>query len=285
MDITEQILNPQKQWDDYHSSPNEFFSRVDDDVISDLLEQESLSSCWQNNEKNALYWCSRTAKFGQFGYVVSGIWLNKIRLWKHLWQRKAKSFHLFCQQLIGKGSWYASRLIKAAKVCLALIKQGFKVLPTCEAQARPLTKYLTENDPILGDVCCEEMFDKWQEVIDTLPSDKTLTANHVETIVNGEERTTKSVITDAKTYDRLQRLADDAGMSKQEYINYLLDKEEAPETEESAESEPETKEVEPAKNQRWKSDLRDLVAEYESNNYSCNYSVETTALDIFSASG
>ena len=148
MDITEQLLNPHHQWDDYPASPTEFFSRVEDSVIADLLEQEDLSSCSAANEKNALYWCSRTAKFGQFGYVVTGIWLNKIRYWKHLWQRKAKKFSDFCQQLIGKGSWYASRLIKAAKVCLALVKQGFKLLPTCEAQARPLTKYLTENDPL-----------------------------------------------------------------------------------------------------------------------------------------
>ncbi|MFB2894026.1 hypothetical protein ACE1CI_14040, partial [Aerosakkonemataceae cyanobacterium BLCC-F50] len=92
MDITEQLLNSQNQWDDYRASPSEFFTHVEDSVIADLLGQEEVSSRTAANEKNALYWCSQAAKYGQFGYVVTGIWLNRLRQWKHLWHRKANKF-------------------------------------------------------------------------------------------------------------------------------------------------------------------------------------------------
>ncbi|MFB2898056.1 hypothetical protein ACE1CI_34505, partial [Aerosakkonemataceae cyanobacterium BLCC-F50] len=213
MDITQQLLNSLNEWDEKKVSPDQFFSHVEDWVIADLLEQENLALYTGANEVNALSWCSRYAKSGQLGYVVAGIWLDRLRQWKHLWQRKARTFNHFCKKLIGIGSWYANRLIKAAKVCMALVHQGFKTLPTCEAQARPLTKYLTENDPVLGDYCCDEMFDKWLEVIDSAPPKKGITANHVVAIIDGEENTKKSIRTNAKTYGRLEKMALDAGMS------------------------------------------------------------------------
>lgn len=285
MDITEQLLSSPCQWDDYPASPNEFFSHVEDSVIAQLLEQEELSSYTAANEKNALSCCATSAKYGQFGYVVTGIWLDRLRQWKHLWQRKAKTFNLFCQQLIGRGSWYASQIIKAAKVCLELIKQDFKVLPTCEAQARPLTKYLTENDPILGDVCSEEMFDKWQEVIDTAPPKKGITSDHVRVIVDGEENTKKTLKTDSKTYERLAKNALEAGMSKEEYLNYLLDKESAPEPETEEEAQPEIEEVKAKKTQIWLEDLETLVDEFTALTFGFPRSTKNTRVDVNAESG
>lgn len=268
MDITAELLTDKNQWDDYAASPPDFFNRVSDAVIADLIEQEDLASCTSSNEKNALFWCTRLAKYGQFGYVSAGIWLQRLRQWKHLWGRKSKSFNDFCRETLGKGHWYAGRIIKASKVCLALIHRGFKTLPTNEAQARPLTKYLFENTTLNGDTCQEELFEKWQQVIDTAPSQQGITASHITAIVEGEDFTIKTIKADAKTCERLSRKALEAGMSTQEYLNFLLDQTEEPEVEPPEETEePEetekTEEVEPAKTEIWWDDVEKLLADHD----------------------
>lgn len=115
-------------------------------------------------------WADNEIKNHLLSYVRVGLVAGRVKLYKlyrHA-KKKIQTFRDYCESHLGKSLWYINRHIEAARVVLDLVKAGFKILPQCEAQARPLTKFF-------GD----ELIEKWQEVITSIPAHR-MTAQAVE---------------------------------------------------------------------------------------------------------
>jgi hypothetical protein len=58
--------------------------------------------------------------------VRQGMMLHTIRrFW--LYKDKFKNFKIYCEQGLGRQHFYCKQIIKAADICLRLIKSGFKI--------------------------------------------------------------------------------------------------------------------------------------------------------------
>lgn len=231
-----------------------------DDVLIYASELEAegrhISFEWAHNEiKNHL-----------LSYVRVGLVAHRVKLYK-LYRhatKKIKTFRDYCENHLGKSSWYVNRLIEAARVVLDLVKAGFTVLPQCEAQARPLTKFFGE-----------ELTAKWQEVVDSIPAHR-MTANAVAAVVDGEpEHKNRQVKVDGEVWSELLEKAAAAGMSPTELLKQLVQEYEPnyePEPEETPEETPSSQAI-PSSNHAlapitaeelavWRADVEQLIIEH-----------------------
>lgn len=167
-----------------------------------------------------------------FGFVKVGICADRIRRFK-LWESgKFDSFKDYCQRCLSKSTWYVNRLIDAARVVRHLIDAGFCILPQCEAQARPLCKFL--NAPGAIDYIAEA----WQKVLDVC-GDR-ITADRVAQIVDDkpENEPEVKIKLPRSVYQEIAHHAANAGMKVEEFIINMFDGGE-PEPEPQEEPEPE----------------------------------------------
>jgi hypothetical protein len=151
------------------------------------------------------------------GWVKSGLVAYQVK-YRKLWQQAADKYTDFadyCKRGLGRSVWYIDRLIDAAKVVSYLAERGFKVLPSCEAQARPLVKMFKDGS--------NDVFDCWREVVGQLSAEK-ITADRVAAIVNPEsaEKQLSKKISKATT-ERAAQVAAEQGLDINELINHLLD--------------------------------------------------------------
>ncbi len=120
-------------------------------------------------------------KRGFLNYVRQGIMLHAIRRFR-LYKDKFKDFKTYCEKGLGRQHFYCKQIIKAADICLRLIKSGFEVLPNCVAQAIPLLKYAAVdqygNSPLIS---------KWQEVVHTVPKERISAVTIAETVDENPE--------------------------------------------------------------------------------------------------
>lgn len=206
-------------------------------------------------------------KEGFLGYVKAGICLEKVQYLK-LWKQNFRSFKEYCESALGKTLSYAKRIIEAARVCEQLILGGFKILPVCEAQARPLVKYACVD--AAGN---SELAEKWQQVIDA--SGGKITAELVKSVVDGEaaKAECKSIRIERDVYDALEAKAKLAGITPQQLLKKLVEGHipDEPETDdtESSDTESDTEsnsvidtESTHQKFANWQKDLEQLVAEH-----------------------
>lgn len=172
-----------------------------------------------------------SAKDHLFGFVKLGLAAERIRKRK-LWQcaKIYKDWGDYCVRSIGKTAWYVNRNIDAANVVMTLIEAGFKVLPTCEAQCRPLVKLVGVGLDAIADV--------WGKVVSIFSADK-ITADRVLAIAE-PDREVKSQKLPKSVLDRLEREAKKRGMRSTELLEELLgDIEEPIDAEIMAEPDPE----------------------------------------------
>lgn len=213
-------------------------------------------------------------KEGFLGYVKAGICLEKVQYFK-LWKQKFRSFKEYCESALGKTLSYAKRIMEAARVCEQLILGGFKILPVCEAQARPLVKY---NCADRGGN--SELGEKWQQVLDA--SGGKITAELVKAVVDGESVKTGGVRmqVDRDIYDALEAKAKMAGLTPQQLLKKLVEGHipDQPEPAVDTESEPESQceidtessfvidtESTEEKLVKWHHDLSELLKEFEAD--------------------
>lgn len=211
---------------------------------------------------------------GFLGYVKAGICLEKVQYLK-LWKQKFRSFKEYCESALGKTLSYAKRIIEAARVTEQLILGGFQILPVCEAQARPLVKFMSVDR-----AGHSELAEKWQQVLDA--SGGKITAELVKAVVDGEatKLETKSIRIERDIYDALEAKAKMAGLSPQQLLKKLVEGhipdelEPAVDTESIDESESDidtessfvidTESTE-EKLVNWQQDLNELVKEFEAD--------------------
>ncbi|MEG5018278.1 MULTISPECIES: hypothetical protein [unclassified Microcoleus] len=156
-------------------------------------------------------------KRGFLDYVRQGIMLQTIRRYR-LYKSKFKDFKTYCEQGLGRQHFYCKQIIKAADICLRLIKSGFKILPNCVAQATTLGKYAAVDK--YGDSPLES---KWQEVVETVPKERISAVTIAETIDENPEPRLQQVRIKKDTYALLAKKAAAAGISFQELMDRIAD--------------------------------------------------------------
>lgn len=147
-----------------------------------------------------------------FSFVRTGLLAYKVKILK-LYRKGHKSFKTFCEKALGVSHWQINRKIEAARVVMELAQAGFSVLPTCEAQARPLTK-------LYG----VELCDQWQKVVDSLKP-HTITSNQINEVL-GVETKTASLRLPKKLYEQIRKKALEMGLSIEQLLNTVFEDDE-----------------------------------------------------------
>lgn len=153
-------------------SNNELFWESINEPYQSILEE-----CYHLNEEgkyNQLEQITNSIKYNRISYIKLGIQLYQVKYYR-LYRKKYKSFKNYCERAVYYPVWRANQVIECASVAIQLIKLGFNIIPQNETQAKLLTK-LNE----------EQLFKKWQEVLDTYEPHK-ITANRIENIIFGTE--------------------------------------------------------------------------------------------------
>ncbi|MBE9223074.1 hypothetical protein IQ215_10240 [Cyanobacterium stanieri LEGE 03274] len=120
-------------------------------------------------------------KYDKLNYIKLGVQLHQVKYYQ-LYKESYNSFKDYCEQEIHYPVWRANKIIKASRVAIQLIKYGFRIIPQNEAQARPLVT-LTED----------ELYEKWQEVLDTYPF-HSITAKKIKKMIYGEKYAEKGTL-------------------------------------------------------------------------------------------
>jgi hypothetical protein len=154
---------------------------------------------------------------GFLDYVRQGIMLHTIRRYR-LYKDKFKDFKTYCEQGLGRQLFYCKQIIKAADICLRLIKAGFKTLPNCVAQATTLGKYAAVDK--YGD---SPLQSKWQEVVDKVPKERISAVTIAETIDENPEPRLQQVKIKKDTYALLAKKAAAAGLSFSQLLDRIAD--------------------------------------------------------------
>ena len=175
----------------------------------------------------------------KLSFVRNGLIGFKIKFFK-LYEKTHKSFQDFCEKALGMSHWYMNRLMEAARVVLKLALNGFTTLPTCEAQARPLVKLHDD------DLC-----DKWEEVIDTIPAHK-ITTERIKEVL-GEPSSLAFIRVSKELKAKLEVKAGTYHMNLQKYLDAICEDE----------IESSTEEVDEEQIKHWQEDLENLTQEYE----------------------
>lgn len=172
------------------------------------------------------HWSEQTLTFlteqiweDSFGFVRVGIAAELVRSRK-LWNKSKlyKDWKDYCSKALKKTSWAIDRTIDASKVVMRLIEFGHSVLPSCEAQCRPMVSMMRNM--------CEGLSEAWQSVTDELTPTK-ITATSIDNIIN-PDREPKLDKLGKGTMKRLSRLAKERGLSPEQLLEELLDDIEEP---------------------------------------------------------
>jgi hypothetical protein len=200
-------------------------------------------------------WADNEIKNHLLSYVRVGLIAAKVKLyrtWRHASQ-KFKDFKDYCEKGLGKSRWYVNRMIEAARVTLELMKAGFTQLPQHESQARPLVKFQGED-----------LIQKWEEVITSLPAHR-ITAAAISKICGEPEPEKKRVLVSSKLWEKLRLKALELNLSPEQLLEQLLDG-----TPDDAPQEPEEEPLEPLPDAapitleqmtRWVEDMQQLLIE------------------------
>jgi hypothetical protein len=115
--------------------------------------------------------------------------------------------------------------MEASKVYFILVSSGeFDILPTCQAQCRPLVKFLPEDFVNRCYEETEEIINYWRQAI-ALAGDKPVTAKMVETVVNGDDYSeTVRLKISADSYQKLSELAFEMGFKNVKDLLENVDK-------------------------------------------------------------
>ena len=224
--------------------------------IQDLIEEEENLEFlkWAKSPD----WATNEIKSSLYSYVRAGLIAARVRLYRlyEKGQDYCKNFREYCERKLGMSNWHVKRLIDAARVAIELIHAGFNVIPTNEAQARPLTKY-----------CGEALIEFWEQVLNSAPP-KRITAELVNRIVEGEpEKPSRRIKIDSDDWEVLRERAQEEGLTPQELLKRLIRGESCEPAEEESitihpsQDKPKPDPVTRNQMQRWVEDVQQLLIE------------------------
>lgn len=207
-------------------------------------------------------------KRGFLDYVRQGIMLDAIQRLR-LYKDKFKDFKTYCEQALSRQHFYCQQIIKAAGICLRLIKAGFEILPSCVAQVVPLFKHATINK--YGDCPLEE---KWQKVVDAVPKARITAITISETLDDNPDLRLKQIRIKNDTYALLSKKAAAAGMSISELLARLVDEYNPRNLEQPAEHTPEQEEILDQLDEEFKKPAKEQTSSSAKGNKSKGFGVK-----------
>jgi hypothetical protein len=184
--------------------------------FSDMIAEFSNDVLWlEQGDTNEIE--SQLMK-SQYAYVKFGMLLERIGkqcMWKS-WAEKFTDFRQFCQTKVNLNIWQVSNAIKSAKVAIQLSFMGFEELPRNASQALKLSGLSVDR---LGEV--------WENILKKCAGHK-ITAAAIEQEIHPDAQPMQSALL-LPTYlrDKLSREALMRGISIAEYIDELMDLEQA----------------------------------------------------------
>ena len=193
--------------------------------------------------------------YNQLAFVRNGLLLAKIKFLKLYKNYGDGTFASFCKYQLRKQRWQINDTIKAARVVLELMYAGFDILPTNISQAVALAKLATE-----------ELIEKWQTIINTLPPDK-ITAHSIRNSINPPTESNDSVVSlevPAFLHEDIHREAANRGLSIGEFLKIVLDFFLKSENSHLLEYQLNTEEYK-EKERIWQQDLASLVAQQDNS--------------------
>ena len=144
--------------------PNPFtplYQEPDVDLSEDLSVQEILDYALTLEDQIpgdfSLSQVVNEIKSNSLSFVRTGLLAYKVKVYK-IYRNVHRNFKEFCEKALGVSHWQINRNIEAARVVVELAQNGFSILPKCEAQCRPLSKFSGA-----------ELCDNWQSVLNTTP--------------------------------------------------------------------------------------------------------------------
>lgn len=192
-------------------------------MLTDTYSIEAIERLrnFSDDISNDFHWSDETLNFltseiweGTFGFVRVGIAAELVRSRK-LWNQSKlyKDWKDYCVKALKKTSWSIDRTIDASKVVMRLIEMGHSILPSCEAQCRPMVSMMRNM--------CEGLSEAWQSVTDELGVTE-ITATTIDRIINPDREPKEDKI-GKPTMNRLAKVAKERGLTIEELLQELLD--------------------------------------------------------------
>ena len=194
-------------------------------------------------------WATNEILGHQMNWVRLGLVAERVRRYR-LYRFKYPDWHTYCTEALGKQTHLITKTIDAALVTMALIREGFDILPTCKSHALELIKICQKTK--------ETAIDTWYEITAKLQHQVLITVPNIMEVTGFASEGKKSTLKLPKHLkERLQRVADNNDLSVEETIEQMLD------VEENILPEEET-EVTEEKEQLWHRDLKNLIEQHDS---------------------
>lgn len=195
-------------------------------------------------------WATNEMLGHQMNWVRVGLVAERVRRYR-IYRHKFPTWNDYCKKILGKQSWQMKQTINAALAVMELIRHGFPILPNCAAQANKLLE------------CCKKgqmlLVDAWDKVLEEVPLAHLMTSNRIGEAL-GFPSEKKRITLPAHLRDRLEKAADEEGLTVAEKITQLLDSElPDPEAEINPENDPEL----PPEAQLWHREMTQLVQEHD----------------------
>ena len=212
--ITRNIHNPYKIKKGFLADPfASLYQTPDKEILQNESVENLINYAWSLEEcipgDFDLQTVVTEIKGQILSFVHTGLLAYKVKILK-LYRKAHKSFKTFCEKALGTSHWQVNRKIEAARVVIELARAGFSVLPTCEAQARPLTK-------LYGTELC----DKWKAVVNSLEPHM-ITSKQINEVL-GVETKTASLRLPKELYEQIKRRALEMGLSIEQLLNMLFE--------------------------------------------------------------
>jgi len=190
------------------------------------------------------------------GWVRMGLVADRVRRYR-LYRPHFPNWQTYCQEVLGKNNWQVNKIINCALAVMAIIDEGYDLIPTCISQAERLI------------ACCKKsgqlLVEAWETVAQEVPKAYLLTANRISEALGFRVDHGNQI--PKRLRDRLRAVADRDGMTIEEKMEEFLhlDGEESTTNEneeELYETDEELEELK-AKERAWREDMNQLVQEHD----------------------
>lgn len=238
-DVTDRILSEQR--DPLYSplSPS----------YDELTEYAEDLEHWGN--QITFEWASNEIMTHRMGWIRVGLVADRLRLYR-LYKGKFANWRTYCRECLGKENWQVNKIINNAKVALDIIRHGAYVLPTCQSHVDKLLEICKKTGV--------HYLKAWEIVTERLPEQYLITVKNIAEVLGFPIEENRQIRLPKYLRDRLQDAAFNEGISVEEKLTQLLDEDEGLAIEEETED---TAEVSEDKEQFWRDDLKQLVAEHD----------------------
>ncbi len=209
------------------------------------LEQYADDLDYEGNQIT-IEWATREMRSHQMGWVRLGLVADRVKRYR-LYRGSFPDWNSFCKAVLGKENWQINKTINCAKAAIALVKEGFTVLPTCQSQAEKLLQCCKKSGQLLVAA--------WESVIEQLPEKSMITANRIGEALGFPTEYEPKL---PKQYrEQIKAIAQRDGMTVEEKLEEWIHMDTEPDEPESDEPD------EVKKEQLWHRDLKNLIESHD----------------------